>query len=164
MPKLVPIERELHQVGYKLTAWVRSWKKAGLAAKGVAFNVQEARGSATNGRAPMDSQQRRRCAPVRHRDQGGEHGAALLGYHRLAGRSGLLAEARRQRDGILAGGDEEKKITYQGTPSCSRSPSSAAPVVGAPSTAGAQHIVQNVECRKPWHSRSRRSSTSTTTG
>ena len=56
MPKLVPIERDYTQVGYKFDRMGPLLEKAGLAAKGVAFNVQEAFDELgdLNGRAPMD--------------------------------------------------------------------------------------------------------------
>ena len=56
MPKLVPIERDYTQVGYKFDRMGPLLPKAGLAAKGVAFNVQEAFDELgdLNGRAPMD--------------------------------------------------------------------------------------------------------------
>ena len=67
---------------------------------------------------------------------------------------------------FLAEGDEEKKITYQDTVLQPRS------VITSPEWSGSEHggrrysaFVQNVECRKPWHTLTgARSSTSTTTG
>ena len=56
MPKLVPIERDYTQVGYKFDRMGPLLPKAGLASKGVAYNVQEAYEQLgdLNGRAPMD--------------------------------------------------------------------------------------------------------------
>ncbi len=72
------------------------------------------------------------------------------------------AGKRRQRDGVLAEGDEEKVPTR--TP-CTAARHPPAPVVRAPSTADRNAFVQSVECRKPWHTLTQSPAVpSTTTG
>ena len=157
MPKLVPIERDYTQVGYKFDRMGPLLEKAGLAAKGVAFNVQEAFEELgdLNGRAPMDGNAGEgaplcdtaiKAANMALRFSGTTNGSlAVQGFRTLEKRVG-------NEMAFLAEGDEEKKITYQDTVLQPRS------VITSPEWSGSEHggrrysaFVQNVECRKPWH-------------
>jgi len=157
MPKLVPIERDYTQVGYKFDRMGPLLEKAGLAAKGVAFNVQEAFDELgdLNGRAPMDGNAGEgaplcdtaiKAANMAMRFSGTTNGSlAVQGFRTLEKRVGNPMA-------FLAEGDEEKKITYQDTVLQPRS------VITSPEWSGSEHggrrysaFVQNVECRKPWH-------------
>ncbi len=157
MPKLVPIERDYTQVGYKFDRMGPLLPKAGLAAKGVAFNVQEAYEQLgdLNGRAPMDGNAGEgmplcdtaiKAANMALRFSGTTNGSlAVQGFRTLEKRVG-------NEMAFLAEGDEEKKITYQDTVLQPRS------VITSPEWSGSEHggrrysaFVQNVECRKPWH-------------
>ena len=157
MPKLVPIERDYTQVGYKFDRMGPLLPKAGLAAKGVAFNVQEAYEQLgdLNGRAPMDGNAGEgmplcdtaiKAANMALRFSGTTNGSlAVQGFRTLEKRVGNPMA-------FLAEGDEEKKITYQDTVLQPRS------VITSPEWSGSEHggrrysaFVQNVECRKPWH-------------
>ena len=157
MPKLVPITRDYTQVGYKFDRMGPLLEKAGLAAKGVAFNVQEAFDELgdLNGRAPMDGNAGEgaplcdtaiKAANMAMRFSGTTNGSlAVQGFRTLEKRVGNPMA-------FLAEGDEEKKITYQDTVLQPRS------VITSPEWSGSEHggrrysaFVQNVECRKPWH-------------
>ncbi len=157
MPKLVPIERDYTQVGYKFDRMGPLLPKAGLASKGVAYNVQEAYEQLgdLNGRAPMDGNAGEgmplcdtaiKAANMALRFSGTTNGSlAVQGFRTLEKRVG-------NEMAFLAEGDEEKKITYQDTVLQPRS------VITSPEWSGSEHggrrysaFVQNVECRKPWH-------------
>ena len=157
MPKLVPIERDYRQVGYKFDRMGPLLPKAGLASKGVAYNVQEAYEQLgdLNGRAPMDGNAGEgmplcdtaiKAANMALRFSGTTNGSlAVQGFRTLEKRVG-------NEMAFLAEGDEEKKITYQDTVLQPRS------VITSPEWSGSEHggrrysaFVQNVECRKPWH-------------
>ncbi len=159
MPKLVPIERDYTQVGYKFdTHGSAPATRPDWPSKGVAYNVPARRttSSATSTAAPpWTATGRRGHAAVRHRRQGRRHGPALLGHdERLAGLQGFRTLERRVGNEMadLAEGDEEKQITFAGHRIQPRS------VITSPEWSGSEHggrrysaFVQNVECRKPWH-------------
>ena len=157
MPKLVAIERDYTQVGYKYDRIGPLVPKAGLASKGVAYNMQEAYEQLgdLNGRAPMDGNAGEgmplcdtaiKAANMALRFSGTTNGSlAVQGFRTLEKRVG-------NEMAFLAEGDEEKKITYQDTVLQPRS------VITSPEWSGSEHggrrysaFVQNVECRKPWH-------------
>ena len=157
MPKLVPIERDYTQIGYKFDRMGPLLDKAGLASKGVAYNVQAeyAQLGDLNGRAPMDGNAGEgmplcdtaiKAANMALRFSGTTNGAlAVQGFRNLEKRVG-------NEMAFLAEGDEEKKITYEDTVLQPRS------VITSPEWSGSEHggrrysaFVQNVECRKPWH-------------
>jgi len=157
MPKLVPIERDYTQIGYKFDRMGPLLEKAGLASKGVAYNVQAeyAQLGDLNGRAPMDGNAGEgmplcdtaiKAANMALRFSGTTNGAlAVQGFRNLEKRVG-------NEMAFLAEGDEEKKITYEDTVLQPRS------VITSPEWSGSEHggrrysaFVQNVECRKPWH-------------
>ena len=170
MPKLVPIERDYRQVGYKFDRMGPLLPKAGLASKGVAYNVQEAYEQLgdLNGRAPMDGNAGEGMPLCDTAIKAANMALRFSGTTnaRWPFRAPHAGKRVGNEMAFLAEGDEEKKITYR-TPSCSRAASSPAPSGRAPSTAVAATAPS---CRtssaasRGTRSRVARSSTSTTTG
>ncbi len=141
-----------HQVGYKYDSGPFV-PKAGLASRVWRATCRRTSSSASSAAtSPMDGNAGGHAA-VRHRTirrrtwrcaSGTTNGSLAVPGLPHAGK------ARRQRDGVHGRGDEERR-SPTGTPSCSRYQRHHQPGGRLRARRTYSAFVQNVECRKPWH-------------